>query len=143
ARARLRRDAARRGQRDGNGTRVEPPSRVPRARLASEAAGPLGSPEPPRAAGEALPLSSEGIAARSRAPHPRTAPDGGGRRRWTRPRLPPILSIMKRFRGLAAVASVVAAAAGVFALHRAGVIGKSGAEQWAVLETYCTDCHND
>ena len=49
---------------------------------------------------------------------------------------------MKRFSGLAAGASVVAAAVGVFALHRAGLIGESGGEQWAVLESYCTDCHN-
>ncbi len=27
-------------------------------------------------------------------------------------------------------------------LHRAGVLGDRGAEQWALVETYCVECHN-
>jgi len=50
---------------------------------------------------------------------------------------------MKRFSGFAAAAGVLGAAAFAFALHRTGVIGEPGRDEWALLETYCTDCHND
>ena len=49
---------------------------------------------------------------------------------------------MKRFSGLAA-AAVAAAAAGVFALYRVGLIGEPALDQWAMLDAYCTDCHNN
>src|SRR5690606_29726803 len=77
-----------------------------------------------------------------------TRPAGGcprpmaPRRCWTPPRRPPILQYMRRFSGLAAAAGVVAAAAGALALYRAGVIGGSRVDQWAMLDAYCTDCHN-
>jgi len=42
---------------------------------------------------------------------------------------------------LAAGGILVLGAAAFFA-HRAGLIGDRGAEQWALVQTYCVDCHN-
>jgi hypothetical protein len=42
--------------------------------------------------------------------------------------------------GIAAGAGAVAVAG--FALYRAGVFGPSDAEQWALVQTYCVECHS-
>ncbi len=42
--------------------------------------------------------------------------------------------------GLAGAAVVLGA--GAWAIHRSDLFGPSPAEQWAMVETYCVDCHN-
>ena len=43
---------------------------------------------------------------------------------------------------LGAAAGAVALGAAALVLHRAGLLGDRGEEQWTLVETYCVECHN-
>jgi hypothetical protein len=49
---------------------------------------------------------------------------------------------MPRFTILYGTAGVLALGAAAFIAHRAGLLGDRPAEQWALVQTYCVECHN-